>query len=252
VLGDAAWARGNPLYWVSSQGLESSQIPLVSRGWDAMRPDGLRLPRWFTRALGDPALLERCEVPSLRGGTLSIAGHETYDGRPSTVLLDRAPRSGVRERIVLASASPSAPERISFSGGLPADPGCGVSAAVARAVRGARITFGDAGAAHIPRPHATLDAVACESLLRAPAASRPNVPANLARLIAGRYRMTGRIAATLGVRGDRVGERVTLPWTLTPHCAGDSCRLGRLRAWSSEATTACGGPSADYIVWRAG
>src|SRR5579875_3737113 len=35
VLDGSAWARGNPLYWVSSQGLESSQVPLVSHGWDA-------------------------------------------------------------------------------------------------------------------------------------------------------------------------------------------------------------------------
>ena len=109
--------------------------------------------------------------------------------------------------------------------------------------------------------------------------------------------MSGRVAATLGVKGDRVGDRMSIPWILTPHCADAGCRLtlsvddgpavavragrnvlfararfenrcsgrvarrsipteigitlrgGQIRAWS-EATQACGGPSADYLVWQ--
>ena len=299
VLDGAAWSRGSPLYWVSSQGLESSQVPLVTRGWDAMRPADLHLPRWFIHALTDPSLLERCEVVSLPGGTLSTAGHETFDGHPSVVLLDR--RGAETERIVIDSDPPDVPEQISVSGGLPATPGCGISAAAGRAVRSATVSFTDVGSVHIPRPRATLSQARYESLVDAPQASGLSVPANLAHLIAGRYRMDGRVAASLGMRGVHVGERVTVPWTLTPRCTGTRCRLsltvgssapvpvragrfglfaqprfpsrcstpggrvvsrvipteigltvhaGRLRAWSSEATTACGGPSADYVVWQ--
>jgi hypothetical protein len=298
VLDGSAWSRGNPLYWVSSQGLESSQVPLVSRGWDAMRPADLHLPAWLVHALGDPALLERCELASIPGGTLSIAGHDTFDGHASTVLADRAPHGAERERIVIDSAPPYLPEQISLSGPMPADPACGVSATAGRAVQSATVTFRDAGSVQLARPHATLGEARYEALVAAPATSSPRVPASLAHLIAGRYEMTGRVAATLGVRGDHVGERVSVPWTLTPHCTGATCRVllsvddgrpvplragrfglfarprfagrctnggrvipteiglsvhaGRLRAWSSEATTACGGPSADYVVWQAG
>ena len=37
---------------------------------------------------------------------------------------------------------------------------------------------------------------------------------------------------------------------LIPTEIGLTDRGGRIRAWSSEATTACGGPSADYLVWQ--
>jgi hypothetical protein len=300
VLDGSAWSRGNPLYWVSSQGLESSQVPLVSRGWDAMRPTELHLPHWFVRALGDPTLLEDCEVASIPGGTLSIAGHETFDGRTSTVLSDRASHGGERERIVVQSSSPYLPERISFTGGVPANPACGVSAAAAHAVRSSTVTFDEANSVQIQRPRATLSEAHYESIVSAPSTASASVPASLAHRIAGRHTMNGRVAATLGVKGDHVGEQMSLPWTLTPHCAGSTCRLTlsvgagpavsvrtgryglfarpllenrcsgltgrrmipteigftvrgtRIRAWSSEATTACGGPSADYLVWQDG
>jgi hypothetical protein len=298
VLNGSAWSRGDPLYWVSSQGLESSQVPLVSRGWDAMAPADLHLPQWFVHALVDPTQLESCEVVSIPGGTLSIAGHETLDGHVSTVLSDRAPHGTEAERIVVESASPYLPEQISISGGLAANPDCGISAGTGRAVRSATITFDDANSVQIARPRATLSEAQYESVLTAPSASSTDIPASLAHRIAGRHLMTGRVAATLGVKGDRDGERVSLPWTLTPHCSGDSCQVllsvgdgpavlvsdgrlglvarpqfksrctgprggqlipteigltvhdGRLRAWSSEATSACGGPSADYLVWQ--
>lgn len=176
VLDGSAWSRGNPLYWVSSQGLEASQVPLVSRGWDAMRPADLHLPAWFVHALGDPTLLERCDVASIPSGRLSIAGHETFDGHASTVLADRAPHGTARERIVVASAPPHLPERISLSGGLPPDPACGVSAAAGRTVQSATVTFEDENAVRIARPRATLSAARYESLLGAPAASSPSVP----------------------------------------------------------------------------
>ncbi|HEY3773987.1 MAG TPA: hypothetical protein VGL69_13385 [Solirubrobacteraceae bacterium] len=298
VLAGSAWARGNPLYWVSSQGLESSQIPLVTRGWDAMQPTALHLPHWFVQALSDPTLLEDCEVPSIPGGVLSITGHETFDGHTSTVLSDRAAHGGKSERIVIESGSPYLPEQISFSGGLAADSGCGVSATASRAVRSATRTFDEANSVHIARPHATLDEERYDAVVAAPSTAGARIPASLAHRVAGRHTLSGRVAATLGVRGDHVGERMSIPWTLTPHCAGGSCRLtlsvddgpavpvrtgrfglfarpsfenrctgptgrrlipteigltdrgGRIRAWSSEATTACGGPSADYLVWQ--
>lgn len=300
VLDGSAWSRGDALYWVSTQGLESAQVPLVSRGWDAMDPSDLHLPHWFVRALGDPTQLERCEVPSITGGTLSIAGHETFDGHLSTVLSDRTPRGEQRERIVVESGSPYLPEQISFSGGLPADTDCGVSASAGGAVQSATMTFEDANAVQLARPRATLSASQYHSVLSAPSQAVASVSASLAHRVAGRHTMTGRVDATLGVKGDHVGERMSLPWTLTPHCRGGSCRLTlsvgggpavpigavrdalyarlrfenrctgdrgsrliptevgltvdghRLRAWSSEATTACGGPSADYVIWQDG
>jgi hypothetical protein len=300
VLDGSAWSRGNPLYWVSSQGLESSQVPLVSRGWDAMSPADLHLPNWFVQALGDPTLLERCEVPSIPGGRLSIAGHETFEGRTSTVIADRASHGTAAERIVVESGSPYLPEQISLSGGLAADPGCGVSASAASAVQSGTISFGDANAVRISRPQAALSEARYESIVAAPSAASATVPPSLAHRVAGHHTMSGRVAATLGVKGDHVGERMSLPWTLTPHCSGSSCRLmlsvdnraavpveagrlglfarprfesrcsgpdgsrvipteigislraGRLLAWSTEATTACGGPSADYLVWQGG
>jgi hypothetical protein len=298
VLNGSAWARGNPLYWVSSQGLESSQVPLVSRGWDAMRPAELHLPAWFVHALDDPALLEDCEVASIPGGTLSIAGHETFEGHTSTVLSDRAPHGGQAERIVVESGSPYLPEQISFSGGLTADPACGISAPAAHAVRSATVTFDEANSVQIARPQAALGEARYDAVVDGPSAAGANVPAGLAHRVAGRHTMSGRVIATLGVKGDHVGERMSIPWTLTPHCAGSRCRLaisvddgptvpvrsgryglfarpsfqnrctgstgrrsipaeigltvrgGRIHAWSSEATKACGGPSADYIVWQ--
>jgi hypothetical protein len=296
VLDGSAWARGNPLYWVSSQGLESSQVPLVSRGWDAMRPTQLHLPGWFVQALSDPTLLEACEVPTIAGGTLSISGHEQFDGRTSTVLSDRAPHGGPSERIVLESGSPYLPEQISFSGGLTADPQCGVSAAAAHAVASATLTYDEANSVALSRPHPTLSEAQYDAVVAAPSAASATIPASLAHRLAGDHTMNGRVAATLGVKGDHVGERMSIPWTLTPHCHGTSCRLtlsvddrpavpvraghdglfaraslenrcssghrsipteigltlrgGHIHAWSSEATTACGGPSADYLVWQ--
>jgi hypothetical protein len=298
VLNGSAWARGNPLYWVSSQGLESSQVPLVTRGWDAMEPSELHLPGWFVQALGDPTLLEDCEVASIPGGTPSIAGHETFDGHTSTVLSDRALRGGQAERIVVESGSPYLPEQISFSGGRTADPACGVSAAAARAVRSATVTFDEPNSVQIARPQATLSEARYDALVDGPSAAGATVPAGLAHRVAGRHTMSGRVAATLGVKGDRVGERMGIPWTFTPHCTAVGCHLtlsvddgptvpvrsgrdglfarasfenrcsgpvrrrsipteigitvrgGRIRAWSSEATRACGGPSADYLIWQ--
>ena len=299
VLDGSAWARGNPLYWVSSQGLESAQVPLVSRGWDAMEPAELHLPHWFVQALGDPTLLENCEVASIPGGTLSISGHETFDGHTSTVLSDRAPHGGQTERIVIESGSPYLPEQISFSGGLTANRACGVSAAAARAVHSATVTFDEANSVQIARPQPKLSEARYDAVVSAPSTASASVPANLAHRVAGRHTMSGRVIATLGVKGDRVGQRMSIPWTLTPHCTGAAgCRLtlsvddrpavpvrwgryglfarpsfenrctgptgrrsipaeigltvrgGQIRAWSSEATTACGGPSADYLVWQ--
>jgi hypothetical protein len=300
VLNGSAWARGNPLYWVSSQGLESAQVPLVSRGWDAMEPAGLHLPAWFVQALGDPTLLEDCEVPSIPGGTLSISGHETFDGHTSTVISDRAAHGGRAERIVVESGVPYLPEQISFSGGLTANAACGIGATAARAVRSATVTFDDVNSVQIPRPQPTLTEARYDAVVSAPSAASAGVPASLAHRVAGRHTMNGRVVATLGVKGDHAGERMSIPWTLTPHCSGADCRLtlsvddgpavpvrsgryglfarasfenrctgptghrsipteigltvhgGRIRAWSSEATTACGGPSADYLVWQAG
>jgi hypothetical protein len=298
VLDGSAWARGNPLYWVSSQGLESSQVPLVSRGWDAMEPAALHLPHWFVQALGDPALLENCEVASIPGGTVSIAGHETFDGHTSTVLSDRAPHGGQAERIVVESGSPYLPEQISFSGGRTADPACGVSVTAARTVRSATVTFDEPNSVQIARPQPTLSDARYDAVVDAPSTASARIPASLAHRVAGRHTMSGRVAATLGVKGDRVGERMSVPWTLTPHCTGADCRLtlsiddgpavpvrsgrdglfarasfenrcsgpvgrrsipteigitvrgGGIRAWSSEATKACGGPSADYLIWQ--
>ncbi len=296
VLDGSAWSRGNPLYWVSSQGLESSQIPLVSRGWDAMRPTQLHLPHWFVQALGDPTLLEECEVPTIPDSTLSITGHETFDGHTSTVLSAHARHGGEAERIVLESGSPYLPEQISFTGGLPADPACGVSAAAAHAVHSATITFDQANAVQLARPRATLSEAQYDSIVAAPSTAGATVPATLAHRLAGRHTMSGRVVTTLGVKGDHVGERMSIPWTISPRCQGGRCRLrlsvddrasvpvragrdglfarasfenrcstgrrsipteigigirhGRLEAWSSEATTACGGPSADYLIWR--
>jgi hypothetical protein len=297
VLDGSAWSRGNPLYWVSSQGLEASQVPLVSRGWDAMRPQELHLPGWFVHALSSAPLLERCEVPSIPGGTLRITGHTSIGGRASTVLTDRAARGGESERIVVASAPPDVPEEISFTGGFPADPACGVSAAAARRIDSATLTYEDVNGVQLSRPRATLDRARYEQVVRAPAAASATVPASLARAVTGRHTMSGRVAATLGVRGDHVGETMSLPWTISSRCAGARCRLrltvgdgtavpvrdaagqlfarprfanrcsqgdsreiptevgltvhqGRLLAWSTEATTACGGPSADYLIWQ--
>jgi len=298
VLDGSAWARGNPLYWISSQGLESSQVPLVSRGWDALQPNDLHLPHWFVRALSDPTLLEDCEVPTIRGGTLSITGHETFDGRTSTVLSDRAHHGGESERLVIESGSPYLPEQLSFSGGLSADSACGISAAAAHAVRSATLTFDEANSVQIARPDAALSESRYDAVVAAPSRASASIPASLAHRVAGRHTLSGRVAATLGVKGDHAGERMSIPWTLTPHCTGAGCSLtlsvddgpavpmranhgelfarasfenrctgpkgrrpipteigltvrgGEIRAWSSEATMACGGPSADYLVWQ--
>jgi hypothetical protein len=163
-------------------------------------------------------------------------------------------------------------------------------------VRSATLTFDEANSVQLPRPRAVLSEARYDSIVAAPSTATENVPASLAHRLAGRHTMSGRVAATLGVKGDRVGERVSIPWTLTPHCHGGRCtvrlsvddhpavrvraardelfarasfenrcsagrrsipteigltiRDGHLRAWSSEATTACGGPSADYLVWQ--
>lgn len=175
VLDGRAWSRGNPRYWASAQGLTASQIPLVSRGWNAMRLADLHLPAWFVHALGNPSLLERCEIPSIPGGRLSLAGHEAFDGHAATVLADRARHGAERERIVLDSAPPHLPEQIALSGGLPADPACGVSAAAGRTVRSATVSFEDANRVRIPRPRATLSEARYEALLGA-AAGSPSVP----------------------------------------------------------------------------
>jgi hypothetical protein len=263
-----------------------------------MRPTQLHLPHWFVQALGDPTLLEDCEVPTISGGTLSIAGHETFDGHTSTVLSDRAAHGDLTERIVVQSGAPYLPEQISLPHGLPADPECGVSDAAAHAVRSATLTFDEVNSVQLAHPHASLSEPRYDSIVAAPSAAGASVPAGLARRQAGRHTMTGRVAATLGVKGDHVGERMSIPWTLTPHCHGSRCtvrlsvddrpavpvradrdelfarasfenrcsagrrsipteigitiRDGRIRAWSSEATMACGGPSADYLIWRAG
>jgi hypothetical protein len=79
VLDGSAWSRGNPLYWVSSQGLEASQVPLVRRGWAAMRPADLHLPpgsstRSATRPCSSAAASPRspatgCRSPATRPST---------------------------------------------------------------------------------------------------------------------------------------------------------------------------------------
>lgn len=298
VLNGSAWSRGNALYWVSTQGLESSQIPLVSRGWDAMAPADLHLPHWFVQALDAPTLLERCEVPSIPGGRLRIAGREQFDGHSSTVISDRAPAGGESERIIVESGSPYLPEQITIDGGLPANGACGVSVGASHAVQSTSVSFQAANAVHISRPPATLSAASYERILAAPSRAGADVPARLAHELAGQHTMSGRVAATLGIQGDHVGEQMSLPWSFTPHCTAAGCRLtvsvgagtavpvrsgrdglyarpsfqnrcsgpdgprripteigltvraGRIHAWSTEATTACGGPSADYLIWQ--
>ena len=201
-------------------------IPELSDRWVSVPQSDLGLTPAFVTTMNHRTDLAQCLVGTISGAVPHVAGHETLDGTPATVLTERAPApSRETARLVIETAAPHRPLMATYTGPLGADPVCGTTATVGHTITrlSRRFLY---GASAPDRPVASISPTRYGQLNpRDNGITNAPITALTARHFTGHWRMTGRLAATVQYQGAHDGDVQHQRWTIGSDCGTAGCRL---------------------------